>query len=60
MVYVHCRMKMVGGDFILKDTAPCFAQPLAIFVCVFSEKGLMVVETMLAQEGENGSVTEVE
>ena len=60
MVYVYCRMKMVGGDFISRDTALCFVQPLATFVCVFLEKGLMVVETMLVQERENGSVIEVE
>ena len=53
-------MKMVGGDFILRDKAPCFVQPSATFVCVFLEKGEMVEETMLVQEGVNGSMTEVE
>ena len=60
MAYVHGRMKMVGGDFILRDTAPCFVQPSTTFVCASLEKGEMVEETMLMQEGENGSMTEVE
>ena len=51
MAYEHCRMKMVGGDFILRDKAPCFVQPSATFVCVSLEKGEMVEETMLVQEG---------
>ena len=55
MAYVHCRMKMVGGDCILRNTASCFVQHSATFVCVSLEKGVMVVETMLVQEGVNGS-----
>ena len=60
MAYVHCRMKMVGGDFILRDKAPCFVQPSATFVCVSLEKGPMVVEKTLVQEGVNGSSIVVE
>ena len=60
MAYVHCRMKMVGGDCILRDTAQCFVQHSATFVCVSLEKGVMVVETMLVQEGVNGSSIVVE
>ena len=60
MAYVHCRMKMVGGDSILRDTAPCFVQHSATFVCVSLEKGPMVVEKMLVQEGVNGSSIVVE
>ena len=60
MVHVYCRMKMVGGDFTLRDTTTCFVLPSTTFVCVFLEKGLMVVEATLVQEGKNGSVTEVE
>ncbi|RVX03813.1 Beta-Amyrin Synthase 1 [Vitis vinifera] len=43
--YTAIRMKMVGGDFILRDKAPCFVQPSATFVCVSLEKGEMVEET---------------
>ena len=60
MAYVHCRMKMVSGDFILRDTAPCFVQSSATFVCVSLEKGEMMEETKLVQEGVNGSMTEEE
>ena len=60
MVDVHCRMKMEGGDCMLRDIALCFVQHSATFVCVFLEKGLMVVEIMPVQEGENGSMIEVE
>ena len=60
MAYLHYRMKMVGGDCIWRDTASCFVQPLTTFVCVFLEKGVMAVKTMLVQEGVNGSVIVVE
>ena len=53
-------MKMVGGDFILRDIAPCFVQPLATFVCLFLEKGLMVEKTVHVQEDVNGFVITVE
>ena len=60
MVHVYCIMKMVGRDFILRNTEPCFVQPSATFVCVFLEKGLMVVKTVLVQEGVKESVIMVE
>ena len=57
MVHVYCRMKMVSGDFTLRDIAACFVLPSATFICVFLEKSLMIVEATLVQEGENGYVT---
>ncbi|XP_062000373.1 uncharacterized protein LOC133717678 [Rosa rugosa] len=48
-------MTMVAGDYTSKVTAPCSAQLSAIFVCVFSEKDLMMgAKTMLVQELESG------
>ena len=60
MAYVHGRMKMVGGDCILRDTAQCFVRHSATFVCVSLEKGVMVVGAMPVQEGVNGSLIVVE
>ncbi|RVW62838.1 Beta-amyrin synthase [Vitis vinifera] len=50
--YLYCHQNEdVGGDCILRNTTQCFVQHSATFVCVSLEKGAMVVETMLVQEG---------
>lgn len=50
---------MEGGGFTLRVIAPCFVLHSTIYACGFSEKGLMVVKTMLALEQEIGFVNMV-
>ncbi|KAI5392257.1 hypothetical protein KIW84_076878 [Lathyrus oleraceus] len=59
VIYIATRTKMEGGGFTLRVIAPCFVLHSTIYVCGFSEKGLMVVKTMLALEQEIGFVNTV-